>query len=251
MPFGLNARQKNAWMYEGDGMKLMREFYDKYNIINFPAATPARRWAAGSARRSRRVADLKGLKIRIGGFAGKVLERSACVPQKIPGGDIYPALEKGTIDAAEWVGPYDDEKLGFNKVAQYYYYPGWWEGGPQLDFFINTRRGTSCRRSTRRSSRPRAAHAHVDMLAKYDAQNPAALKRLVGGGTKLRPLPEGHHGRRATRRRIEAVRASSARRTRRSRRSTKTWSSSARDQLLWFRVAEDGFDNFMHTIRSI
>ena len=78
------------------------------------------------------VADLKGLKMRIGGFAGHVLQKLGVVPQQIAGGDIYPALEKGTIDAAEWVGPYDDEKLGFYKVAKYYYYPGWWEGGAQL-----------------------------------------------------------------------------------------------------------------------
>ena len=102
-----------------------------------PAATPACRWAAGSARRSRRVADLQGLKMRIGGFAGKVMEKLGVVPQQIAGGDIYPALEKGTIDAAEWVGPYDDEKLGFQKVAPYYYYPGWWEGGPTVHLMFN------------------------------------------------------------------------------------------------------------------
>ena len=137
LPFGLNARQQNAWMYYGGGLELMREFFEGYNIINFRPAIPARRWAAGSARRSRPSTDLKGLKMRIGGFAGQVLAKLGVVPQQIAGGDIYPALEKGTIDAAEWVGPYDDEKLGFNKVAQYYYYPGWWEGGPQLSIFVN------------------------------------------------------------------------------------------------------------------
>ena len=83
------------------------------------------------------VDDLKGLKMRIGGFAGRVLQKLGVVPQQIAGGDIYPALEKGTIDAAEWVGPYDDEKLGFYKVAPYYYYPGWWEGGSMLFAFVN------------------------------------------------------------------------------------------------------------------
>ena len=135
VPFGLNSRMQNAWMYHGGGMELMNDFYKKFNIYGFPAGNTGARWAAGSARRSRTLADLNGLKMRIGGFAGRVLSKLGVVPQQIAGGDIYPALEKGTIDAAEWVGPYDDEKLGFQKVAQYYYYPGWWEGGadaPQL-----------------------------------------------------------------------------------------------------------------------
>jgi TRAP-type mannitol/chloroaromatic compound transport system substrate-binding protein len=112
-------------------MELLNEFYKKYNIhSSYRAATLALRWAAGTARKSSRLQDIKGLKLRIGGFAGKVIERMGGVPQNIPGGEIYTALEKGTIDAAEWVGPYDDLKLGFNKVAPFYYYPGWWEGGP-------------------------------------------------------------------------------------------------------------------------
>ena len=109
--------------------------------------------------------------MRIGGFAGQVLAKLGVVPQQIAGGEIYPALEKGTIDAAEWVGPYDDEKLGFNKVAKFYYYPGWWEGGPALHIFTNIKAWTSCPRSTRRSSKPACAESNVWMLAKYDAQN--------------------------------------------------------------------------------
>jgi len=138
IPFGLNSRQMTAWMYEGNGLKLMREFYAKYNIVNFPGGNTGcpdgRLVPQGNQDRGK---DIKGLKFRVGGFAGKVMERMGGVPQNIPGGEIYTALEKGTIDAAEWVGPYDDQKLGFNKVAPFYYYPGWWEGGPQLDLFIN------------------------------------------------------------------------------------------------------------------
>ena len=170
-----------AWMYEGNGLKLMREFYAKYNIVNFPGGNTGAQMGGWFRKEIKSVADLKGLKFRIGGFGGKVLERIGGVPQNIPGGEIYQALEKGTIDAAEWVGPYDDQKLGFNKVAPFYYYPGWWEGGPQLDFFINNK---ACERavapSTRRSSRRRPRMPHVDMQAKYDARNPAALKQLVG-----------------------------------------------------------------------
>ena len=149
-------RQQNAWMYYGGGQKLLDEFYRTTTSSRSSPATPARRWAAGSARRSRRVADCKGVKMRIGGLGGTVLAELGMVPQQIPGGDIYPALEKGTIDAAEWVGPYDDEKLGFYKVAKNYYFPGWWEGGPDDRLLREQRRpGPSCRRNTRRSLRGR------------------------------------------------------------------------------------------------
>jgi TRAP-type mannitol/chloroaromatic compound transport system substrate-binding protein len=118
------------------------------------------------------LADIKGLKFRVGGFGGKVVERIGGVPQNIPGGEIYQALEKGTIDAAEWVGPYDDQKLGFYKVAPFYAYPGWWEGGPQLDLYINTKAYDGLSPSTRPSIECAAAYAHTDMQAKYDAKNP-------------------------------------------------------------------------------
>src|SRR3954470_10480342 len=142
IPFGMNYRMQNAWMYHGGGMALMREFYKGYNIINFPAGNTGAQMGGFFRKEVKTVADMKGLKMRIGGFAGTVLQKLGLVPQQIPGGDIYPALEKGTIDAAEWVGPYDDEKLGLYKVAKYYYYPGWWEGGPELDLFVNTKAWT-------------------------------------------------------------------------------------------------------------
>ncbi len=111
--------------------------------------------------------------MRIGGFAGRVLQKLGAVPQQIAGGDIYPALEKGTIDGAEWVGPYDDEKLGFNKVAPFYYYPGWWEGGAMLHFFINLDKWNSLPKSYQAVLANAAHHANTDMQAKYDARNPA------------------------------------------------------------------------------
>ena len=178
IPFGLNARQMTAWMYEGNGLKLMREFYAKYNIINFPMGNTGAQMGGWFRKEIKSLADIKGLKFRIGGFGGKVIERIGGVPQNIPGGEIYQALEKGTIDAAEWVGPYDDQKLGFNKVAPNYYYPGWWEGGPQLDFYRQQqglRRPVGRVQGDRSKRRPRMRH--VDMQAKYDARNPAALKR--------------------------------------------------------------------------
>ena len=129
VPFGLNERMQNAWMYEAGGIDLMNEFYGKYNIFGLPLGNTGAQMGGWYRKEINTVDDLKGLKMRIGGFAGVGLSKLGVVPQQIAGGDIYPALEKGTIDAAEWVGPYDDEKLGFYKVAKYYYYPGWWEGG--------------------------------------------------------------------------------------------------------------------------
>jgi len=190
IPFGLNSRQMTAWMYEGNGLKLMREFYAKYNIINFPGGNTGAQMGGWYRKEIKSVADMKGLKFRVGGFAGKVIERMGGVPQNIPGGEIYPALEKGTIDAAEWVGPYDDQKLGFNKVAPFYYYPGWWEGGPQLDFFINQKAFEGLSTEYKAIVESAAAYAHTDMQAKYDYKNPAALKTLIGQGAKLRAFPK-------------------------------------------------------------
>jgi TRAP-type mannitol/chloroaromatic compound transport system substrate-binding protein len=168
IPFGLNSRQMTAWTLEGNGLKLMREFYAKYNIINFAGGNTGAQMGGWYRKEIKTAKDIKGLKMRIGGFAGKVFERMGGVPQNIPGGD--------------------DQKLGFNKVAPFYYYPGWWEGGPQLDFYINDKAFNALSAENKAIVEAAAAVAHSDMQAKYDARNPAALKELVGKGTKLRPF---------------------------------------------------------------
>ena len=137
VPFGLNARQQNSWWYQGGGEQLGNEFFKKFGVIGFPCGNTGTQMGGWFRKEIKTVADLSGLKMRIGGIAGQVLQKVGVVPQQLAGGDIYPALEKGTIDAAEWVGPYDDEKLGFAKVAKYYYYPGFWEGGPTVHAFAN------------------------------------------------------------------------------------------------------------------
>ena len=137
------------------------------------------------------VADMQGVKMRIGGFGGKVISKIGVVPQQIAGGDIYPALEKGTIDAAEWVGPYDDEKLGFNKVAPYYYYPGWWEGGAMLHVMVNSAKWAELPPSYQAIVRAAAsAEPIATCWRSYDALNPKALRKLVAGGAQLRPYPQ-------------------------------------------------------------
>ena len=190
VPFGLNARGINAWYYHGGGMDLMNAFYAKQNLIAFPGGNTGAQMGGWWRKEINSVADLAGVKMRIGGMGGKVMEALGVVPQQIPGGDIYPSLERGTIDAAEWVGPYDDEKLGLNKVAPYYYYPGFWEGGPTLSFMINLEKWNTLPAEYQSIVKTAAAMANVDMLAKYDAKNPAALRSLVAGGAQLRPYPK-------------------------------------------------------------
>jgi len=189
IPFGLNSRQMTAWQFEGNGMKLMREFYRQYNIIHFPMGNTGAQMGGWYRKEIKTVADIKGMKMRIGGFSGKVLERMGGVPQNIPGGEVYAALEKGTIDAAEWVGPYDDLKLGFFKVAPFYMYPGWWEGGPQLDLYINTKAYDSLPAEYKAMVDAASAYAHTEMQARYDARNPAALTQLLANKTKLVQMP--------------------------------------------------------------
>ena len=245
LPFGLNARQQNAWMYHGGGLALMREFYKNYNIINFPSGNTGAQMGGWFRKEIKTVADLKGLKMRIAGLAGRVLAKVGVVPQQISGGDIYPALEKGTIDAAEWVGPYDDEKLGFNKVAKYYYYPGWWEGGPQLDLFVNIKQWEALPPEYKSVLESACAEANLDMLAKYDAVNPAALRRLVAQGVQLRPFSREILN--ACYAAANAVYAEEAEKNAKFKKIYEPWKKFREDQILWFRVAEQKFDNFMAT----
>jgi TRAP-type mannitol/chloroaromatic compound transport system substrate-binding protein len=188
VPFGLNSRMQMAWMDFGGGMELMNEFYKKANIYGIPCGNTGCQMGGWFRKEIRAASDFNGLKFRIGGYAGRVLQKLGCVPQQIAGGDIYPALEKGTIDAAEWVGPYDDEKLGFQKVAPFYYYPGWWEGSAMLHNFINLDKWNSLRPTYKAVIRTASANAHSWMQAKYDAVNPAALRRLLASGSKLMPF---------------------------------------------------------------
>jgi TRAP-type mannitol/chloroaromatic compound transport system substrate-binding protein len=249
IPFGLNARQMNAWQIFGGGLELFREFYKGYNIYNIPAGNTGAQMGGWYRKEIKTIADLKGLKMRIGGFAGKVMEKLGVVPQQIAGGEIYPALEKGTLDAAEWVGPYDDEKLGFNKVAKYYYYPGWWEGGPQLDVLVNIAEWNKLPKEYQNIVEAACWEANTWMVAKYDAQNPAALRKLLAGGTQLRGFSKEIM--------VACYNASQELYRETSEKSPafkkiyESMKAFQSEQLLWFRVAEKGFDDFMHTVHTI
>lgn len=186
VPFGLNCRMMNAWMYEGGGIDLLNEFYKKYNLYGLPAGNTGAQMGGWYRKEIKTPDDYRGLRIRIGGFGGAVIAKLGAVPVQLPGGEIYGALEKGALDAVEWVGPYDDEKLGFQNVAKYYYYPGWWEGQAMLHFFINTEKWNALPKTYQAIIKAASSHANTIMTARYDMQNAAALRRLVKGGAELR-----------------------------------------------------------------
>ena len=182
VPFGLNARMQNAWFQHGGGTDILNEFYKKFNVYGLSSGNTGCQMGGWFRKELKEPADLSGLKMRIGSaVAGQTLAKLGLVAQQLAGGDIYPALEKGTIDAAEWVGPYDDEKLGFNKVAQYYYYPGWWEGGATGHTFINIDRWNELPKNYQAVLWAVVREAGLIQTAKYDAVNPPALKRLLAG----------------------------------------------------------------------
>src|SRR5689334_11888486 len=243
IPFGMNVRQQNAWMYHGGGLALMREFFKDYNMISFPAGNTGAQMGGWFRKEIKTVDDLKGLKMRIGGTGGLPLTKLGVVPQQIPGGDIYPALEKGTIDAAEWVGPYDDEKLGFYKVAKNYYYPGWWEGGPEIDAFVNIKAWEALPKDYQAVFEAACYEANIDMAAKYDALNPDALKRLLANGVKLLPFsPEIMAAcYKATAETYDEV----ATKNDKFKKIYEPWKKFRESQVQWFSIAENRFDNFM------
>jgi TRAP-type mannitol/chloroaromatic compound transport system substrate-binding protein len=243
IPFGPNARLNQAWYMLGGGKELLNEFYKSYNVTSLLAGNTTCQMGGWFRKEINTVDDLKGLKFRIGGFAGRVMQKLGCVPQQLAGGDIYPALEKGTIDAAEWVGPYDDEKLGLFKVAPHYYYPGWWEGGPMLLAMINLEKWNALPKYYQ-SILEQAGHlANNWMMAKYDSVNPTAMKKLLAAGAKLHPFSPA----------IMEASFKAAKELHSEVAATNPNFKKAYDSLTaysnlgyqWFQVSEVGYDNFM------
>ena len=244
VPFGFNARQMNAWMLHGNGRKLMNEFYGGFNMISFAGGNTGTQMGGWFRKEIKSPADFKGMKMRLGGgLIGEVMQKLGAVPQSIPGGEIYQALEKGTLDAAEWVGPYDDQKLGFNKVAPFYYYPGWWEGGPEVDFFVNRKAFDGLSAENKAIIEAATNVAHVDMLAKYDAMNPKALKQLVAAKTKVLPFSQAVMD--ASFKASMEVFAENDAKSPEWKKIYADMRAFQRDQILWFRFAEARYDTFM------
>ena len=245
VPFGFNARQFSAWFLHGGGKELLSKFFAGYNVVSIPCGNTGAQMGGWFRKEIKTVADIKDLKIRVGGFAGEVLAKLGAVPQQIAGGDVYPSLEKGTIDAAEWIGPYDDEKLGFQKVAKYYYYPGWWEGGLNLSLYIGKDKFEALPKAYQAIVQAAAAEANTDMLAKYDAKNPDAIKRLVGGGALLRPFTKEIMD--ACFKASEEVYAETNAKNPAFKEMYESMVKFRDDQNLWASVAEGNFDRYMQT----
>jgi TRAP-type mannitol/chloroaromatic compound transport system substrate-binding protein len=243
LPFGMNTRQQTAWMNWGGGRELMNELYKDYNIYGLNCGATGTQMGGWFRKEIKSVDDLKGLKYRIFGLAGEVVRRLGAVPQQLAAGDIYSALEKGTIDAAEWIGPYDDQKLGFNKVASFYHYPGWFEGGPTPSLYINLAKWNELPKAYKAAIEAGCALAQSWMLSKYDADNPKALRELVAAGTKLTPFPQSV---------MEACYAASlelwaeiSAKNPRFKKVYESWRQFRNEEILWFRACENAFDNFM------
>ena len=248
VPFGLTARQMDAWMDHGNGRKLMDAFYANYNIKSRSAGNTGTQMGGWYRKEIKTVADLQGLKMRLGGgIFGETMAKLGVVAQNMPAGDVYQALEKGTLDATEFVGPYDDEKLGFNKVAPFYYYPGWWEGGAELEFFINAKAYAALPAEFQAIVDAATTVAARDMTAKYDAFNPIALKRLVAAKTQLKAFPKEimDAGYKAS----MEVFAEHEAKSPEFKTIHQDMRAFQRDQLLWARYSELRFDNYMTGVK--
>ncbi|MEO7495791.1 MAG: TRAP transporter substrate-binding protein [Massilia sp.] len=243
VPFGLTSRQQTAWFDQGGGKDLMREFFKGYGIINFMAGNTGTQMGGWFRKEIKSVADLKGLKMRISGLAGRTMDKLGVVTQQLPAADIYPSLEKGTIDAAEWVGPYDDEKIGIYKVAPFYYAPGWWEAGPQLSFYINIKQWDKLPKEYQAAIEAASFEAHVYMQAEYDTKNPAALARLIKNGAKLRYFSKDimDAGFKAATTMMDEEAAKNAK----FKKVYEPWKKFRQEQNTWASVAEASMQNYL------
>jgi len=248
LPFGLNSRQMNSWLRFGGGSELLNDLLKNFNCVGVAAANTGAQMGGWFRKEIKSVDDLKGLKMRIGGFAGTILAKLGMVPQQLAAGDIYPALEKGTIDACEWIGPYDDEKLGFYKVANYYYYPGWWEGCGQGHNLINLGKWSELPKSYQSAILAASGDTWAWVLGKYDYVNPSALKRLVSQGVKLRAFPQdtmeaSYHA-------AAEIYADLSKTNPRFKKLYDSLVTYRSDSLVWQQVAELSFDSFMLRMRT-
>ncbi|GEO16699.1 TRAP transporter substrate-binding protein [Microvirga aerophila] len=243
VPFGMNARQQNAWMNQGGGIDMCNKFLANYNVYALPGGHTGTQMGGWFRKEINTVDDLRGLKFRVAGMAGQILSTLGVVPQQLAPGDIYPALERGSIDAVEFSGPYDDEKLGFQKVAPYYYYPGFWEGGPTTHFMFNLQKWNELPKHYRAALRDAAAFANTDMTAKYDTRNPMALRKLISAGAQLRPFkPEIME---ASFKAANSFYEDLCTKDASFKAMWESYSAFRDEEYLWFQVAEFSYDNFM------
>ena len=244
VPFGFTPRMHNAWMMFGDGQKLMNEVYDSFNVVALPCGQTGGQMFGWFRKELKTPADFVGLKMRTAGFGGKVMAKLGVVPQQIAGGDIYPALERGTIDACEWVGPYDDEKLGFNKVAKYYYTPGVMELEAVNQLFIGKAAWASLPPRYQAVLKYACNYAMTEMLASYDAKNAVAIARLVAAGTQLSVLNDEII--KTLRVALEAVLDEEAAQNAQFKKVLENWRQFRANQHRWFSIADTRAENAVY-----
>ncbi|MEY5098657.1 MAG: hypothetical protein RJA36_1376 [Pseudomonadota bacterium] len=247
IPFGLNSRQMTAWQLEGNGLKLMREFFAAHQMVNFPMGNSGAQMGGWFRRELHTLSDLKGLRMQLGGLAARVLHSLGGVPQQLPAGELVAALERGAIDAAEWIGPHDDRKLGLSRVARNYYYPGWWEGGSQLSLYCGSKSMRALSAEHRAAVEAAASRAHMAIQARYDVLNSQAIKQLVAAGTRVKPFPPAFID--AAFKASMALYAELGQRNPGWRRVYADYASFRREQNLWYRLAEASFDRYMQSAR--
>lgn len=248
VPFGLTARQMDAWMEYGGGRKLMDDFYAQYNIKSLSAGNTGTQMGGWYRKEIKTVADLKGLRMRAGGgLLGDALQKLGVQAINMPIGDVHLALEKGRLDAVEFVGPYDDQKLGFGKLAPYYYYPGWWEGGAELAYFINAKVFAALTPELRAMVEAAAALAAKDLTAKYLASNPAALKKLLSERVQPRAFPRELMD--AGFKAVMATMAEHEAKSTQFKKIHRSMRSFQHDQLLWDRFSEFRYASYMSAVR--
>ncbi|MBW1881767.1 MAG: TRAP transporter substrate-binding protein [Deltaproteobacteria bacterium] len=242
VPFGFVARQQAAWLLEGGGLDLVHEMFSDFDILTFPAGNTGVQMGGWFKPEVNSLEDLKGLKMRIPGMGGKVMEALGVATQTIAGGEIFPALERGAIDATEWVGPYDDEKLGFHKVAKNYYYPGWWEPGPSLSFYVHRGAWDSLPSGYQAIIRAACHEASVVMQTRYDEKNPPALQRILASGVQTRRFPDDLMlaAREASLQMLEDAAAKDPG----YRKVYEAWKKFRSDSFAWFGVAELAYAQF-------
>lgn len=243
LPFGLTTRMQNAWYYAGGGTEILRELFAKYNIVNFPGGNSNTQMGGWFRKEVKTVADLKGLKFRIPGFGGEIFSRLGAIPQNIAVGDIYSSLEKGTIDATEFVGPYDDEKLGLQSVAPYYYTPGFWEGSAMLTFYVNQDAWGSLPEQYKIIFERAAAEANMWMSAQYDAKSPEALATVIQNGAKLRSFSKEIL--QAAYNVAQEIYAEESEANEDFQKIYSHWKDFLNKEYQWFRVNENIFQQFM------
>jgi TRAP-type mannitol/chloroaromatic compound transport system substrate-binding protein len=248
LPFGMQQRQHNAWYYQGGGQALIRDLMKGYNLINFIGGATGTQMGGWYRKAINQLDDLKGLKMRIPGLSGRIISRLGVEPVPLPGGEIVKALGEGKIDAAEWVGPYDDERLGLHKATSYYYYPGWWEPNVSLSFLVNIAAWNALPPAYKAAFEVACNEAHVLMMSQYDQRNPDAMNRLVRQGVVFLPFPLAVML--AARDAAQAVYAEEENTNPAFRRIYSSWRDSLDDQNLWFKLAEGTYSNFVQSQRT-